>query len=336
MLWAALTGVGAVVSMFGMGSCSDVESCARGAEGCIGGAPDVSGNCQAGLVRNAAGTQCVEPGDEGMAPVDPCGCGANELCRADKQCVNVCVNPTNLPARKPVPPPCRLPAGETPYTFAEASVALCYQVGIHRAELCPGSSFNPMTECTADAATRAAGLLCPLQNPDCAIALCEAARDRPCAMQQCPPGVQPSCEGVVCSQSCATASFLNDGVCDDGDLSNAQSGVCAWGSDCGDCGPRRGTAPVFERDIGDPCTDPRQCGGNSSNIASSKGWCVPTDTSIDLYRCVTDCSQAGETCPSGYECIQLGQDLDGEGVPNDPVMDSFGSVAAACFPRQCG
>jgi hypothetical protein len=193
-----------------------------------------------------------------------------------------------------------------------------------------------MTECGSAAATALTIALCPGQMPECAMKLCEQARDTPCAQQQCPPGSPLNCTGVSCSNACISgAKFTNDGVCDDGDLSNADSVVCDWGTDCGDCGPRRGTPPVFSRDLGDPCFDAVQCGGDRTNVAASTGWCVTTDNTRPLYRCVPDCSKKGATCPSGYECYQLTQDTDGNGKPED-VIDSKNVRAQACFPMLCG
>lgn len=334
-LWAALSWAGASISIASMGACSEVESCKEDELGCINNAPDNSGNCRAGLVPNAAGTACVEKGGGGGPPPDPCGCATNELCRDDGQCVNVCTTPANLPARTSATKTCRPFGTEAAYDFTKAAVALCYQTCVRRSVLC-GTACNPVTDCTPAAATALTSTLCPGQMPECAMKLCEQVRDAPCAQQQCPPGAQLNCTGITCNNSCVTdPKYTNDGVCDDGDLSNAESVVCDWGNDCGDCGPRRGTPPVFGRDLGDPCFDAVQCGGDRTNVAISTGWCVTTDETRPLYRCVPDCSKKGATCPSGYECFELRQDVDGNGSL-DPVIDAKNVRAQACFPMLCG
>jgi hypothetical protein len=335
-LWTALTSACALISVASMSACSEVESCKEDEVGCINSAPDNSGNCRAGLVLNASGTACVPKGGGGsVTPPDTCGCATNELCRDDMSCVNVCITPTNLPARTSPTKTCRPFGAEAPYDFAKAAVALCYQGCIRRAALC-GTSCNPTVDCGPAAAALLATTLCPGQMPECAMKACELARDAPCAQQQCPAGAQPSCTGVSCTNSCITSTmYNNDGICDDGDLSNAESVVCDWGTDCGDCGPRKGTAPVFSRDLGDPCFDALQCGGDRTDVAKSTGWCVSTDEVRPLYRCVPDCSKKGATCPSGYQCHDLLQDINGDNDPEN-VIDSKNVQARACFPSLCG
>jgi hypothetical protein len=329
-------GACALISITGAQACSEVESCKEDEVGCINNVPDNSGNCRAGLVANASGTACIPKSGGGDTPEpDLCGCKTNELCREDMSCVDVCTTPTNLPARTSPTKTCRAVGNEPAYDFAKAAVALCYQGCIRRAALC-GTSCDPTVDCTPAAAMVLATGLCPGQMPECAMKACETARDLPCMQWQCPPNAQLNCTGVSCSNACVSGSmFSNDGICDDGDLSNAESVVCDWGTDCGDCGPRRGTAPVFSRDLGDPCFDALQCGGDRTDVASSTGWCVITEEKRPLYRCVPDCSKKGATCPSGYECYDLLQDINGDMTP-DPVVDSKNVQARACFPSLCG
>jgi hypothetical protein len=337
-LWTALSSACALISIASMAACSEVESCKEDEPGCINSPPDDSGNCRAGLVLDESGTACIPKGGSSTKEPDLCGCEENELCRQDMTCVNVCITPTTLPARTSATKTCRPAKTDAPYDFAKAAVALCYQGCIRRAALC-GTACNPAVDCTPAAAMALTTPLCPGGMPECAMKACEVARDTPCAQQQCPPGSALNCTGVSCTNDCITTSpmstvFINDGLCDDGDLSNADSVVCDWGQDCGDCGPRRGTAPVFSRDLGDPCFDAIQCGGDRDDVTMSTGWCVETEKNRPLYRCVPDCSAKGATCPSGYECHDLLQEVTGSDPV--PVVDQQNMQARACFPSLCG
>lgn len=347
-LWASVTSVGATLgaswALLSTSACGDVESCKEGTRGCIGAAPDDSGNCAAGLVRNAAGTECVERGNEGsaapdsgMPPQSTCGsCQVNELCRVDGTCVNACTTPNPLPAFKSAALACRPGPSQDQYDMTEAGLAICYQGCIRRAELC-GTTCDPTKECTNAVAATLASAGCGPTDVECAMKRCEEVRDTPCATQQCPGSVQPNCTGVVCSNTCSNPEFRNDGLCDDGDISNGYSSACAWGTDCGDCGPRRGAPPKAMLDLGDLCIDAPQCGGNSQTILRSTGWCLQTDLRLSLNRCLPDCSGPGETCPSGYTCdnivfVEEGQDPS----KADPLQDAAGTFAKACFPMLCG
>jgi hypothetical protein len=324
-LWTALSAAGASLSL--VGGCGDVESCREGDDGCLNGVPDESGNCRFGLVPDATRTLCIK-----ATASDTCGCPSGSLCRPDKSCVNVCTPATGVPTAKPALKNCRPYMGEAPFDLAKASVALCYQARARRADAC-GGTFNPTTECTVElslalAATRGA------VTPEQAMSACEVARDTACTAQTCDGGAAPNCAGVICSNACRSPEYNNDGLCDDGDLSNAISAVCGWGTDCGDCGPRRGSAPPTSVQLGDPCVDALQCGSDRENIKSAIGWCVPASDNAP-YRCVPDCSVKGKTCPAGYECGQLGEDPDGDGKLT-AVTDDSGTTASACFPLQCG
>ena len=323
-------------------SCGDVGSCIETEVGCLNGPPDDSGNCRFGLVPNSTHTACVEKGASGGITPNTCGCTHGELCLSNGTCSDLCTAPAGAPAIKDAPLACRPAAGAAAYDLSTAVVALCSQICVHRAALC-GTPCNVAADCTpAKALVIAAALkhdaTCATADVECAMKACEEARDRPCEKQECGMGNgQPNCAGVVCSSSCSTAAFTNDGICDDGDVSNAESSFCAWGSDCGDCGPRRGAAPPSSVGLGGACADPRQCGGDITNIKNSTAWCVNTTSAINQpRRCVPDCSSSMK-CPDGYECAPLGSDPDGSGpMPAQAVMDSSGATARACFPTQCG
>jgi hypothetical protein len=347
-LCAALMGLAATFA----GGCSDVESCIEGVdEGCLGSNPDNSGNCRFGLVRSADGFNCVKPGDQGEvrndggtpprndggANTDSCTCPSKNACLQDGGCVDLCLPLANPPVLKDAPLSCRPVENEGAYDFARAARGYCSQAGTRRSVAC-NSAFDPATECSAAAAQLLLTTQCPTRDPECAMKACEAARDTPCSQQQCAAGAAPNCTGVLCSDNCDMPLFNLDGVCDDGDLSTAISYVCEYGTDCGDCGPRRGSAPPFDLDYGDPCVDPGQCGGDLYNVKSSTGWCVPPTDSQDVARCIADCS-VSRRCRSGFECIGLSYpDPDGSGpMKGDPVLDlEDGTEVYACFPLQCG
>ncbi|HVZ33846.1 MAG TPA: hypothetical protein VG963_15565 [Polyangiaceae bacterium] len=340
-LWAAIA-----CAAWGASGCGDVESCTKFDPGCYMGYPDDSGNCRFGLVSVMSGgslvclpkSEATSSPDAGGTVQNMCNCPSGSLCRKDRSCVDVCVPPSPLPALSVAPSPCRAPTGTT-YTFEDAANAACEQACVRHAAYC-GTVCDIKTECTRLKAVALATARCAGNTtPECASQFCEMTRDQPCAQVMCTNNAAPNCAGVVCNTSCTTASYVNDGVCDDGDLSNASSSVCAWGSDCGDCGPRRGTPPNMVLDLGDPCVDAYQCGGDPDHVASSTGWCVPTETQTDIQRCVPDCSAANATCPAGYQCFGLGVDPDGESGPmqQQPVTDPVtGQQAKACFPTACG
>ncbi|MET0286889.1 MAG: hypothetical protein ABW352_20570 [Polyangiales bacterium] len=347
--WAAL----AIASLATFSACSDVESCLQGVDpGCLGSAPDDSGNCKFGLVRSADGLTCIQRGEDGGSTPTPrpdagtptpdagqsnCSCASGQLCRQDGTCVNLCTPVANPPTPQPVLLPCRAPMGVTE-SFARAALAACVQTCSHRAAYC-GTPCDPTVECTQLLASTAARAACAgADDQACAIALCERQRDLPCAQQQCPVGSTPSCTGTTCSNNCDMPEYNNDGICDDGDPSNAISYVCEYGTDCGDCGPRRGSAPPFKLDLGDVCADPQQCGGNLYGVKSSTGWCVPAANNQSYSRCIPDCSN-GKTCPAGHSCVGIAADEDG---PNGPLPQvqftdyNDGTPVFGCFPTQCG
>lgn len=326
--------------------CGDVESCRRGAPGCIDGPADPITGCKFGLMPSSAGTCTAdEPGQPG--PVDACGgCPSGSLCNDQNQCVNLCELPNDLPVVKSAPLPCRPAEGEIPYDFESAAVALCTQECIRQSEYC-GTPCDPAINCTPASALQlvVGAALCPARDPACAMLACEAARDRPCANYSCAGGAAPNCVGIACTNTCPTSQpelypptlpeWVNDGLCDDGDLSNAITALCTWGGDCGDCGPRRGAAPPFERGPGELCVHPIQCGGDTFDVRQATGWCVGfSSQTVSLQRCIPDCS-SGQACPSGFEC----QDLVYEGEPgledDRPVRDNQDRSARGCFPLQC-
>ncbi|HEX5658419.1 MAG TPA: hypothetical protein VFX59_14555 [Polyangiales bacterium] len=334
-LWLAI----ATAVLATLSACSDVESCLEGQPGCRNGAPDESGNCKFGLVLSNDGSTCVRPGEAGSDDEPDggatCSCPSGQLCRKDGICVNLCTPASNPPTPRPTLLPCEAPDGVTE-SFARIALALCYQTCVHRAVYC-GTACDPATECTQLLASAAARTACQgNDDPSCAKNLCERARDLPCASQQCPLGAAPSCAGTLCND-CDESEIRNDGICDDGDPSNAISYLCDYGSDCGDCGPRRGSAPPRRLDVGDVCADWTQCGGDLNSVKTSTGWCVPTTSAQSYARCVPDCSN-GKKCTAGFECVKIVSDEDGDGpLPSTQYKDyNDGTLVFGCFPLQCG
>jgi len=336
LLWAALVGA----ALLATSGCGEVESCDHGEVGCLDGPADPTRAkpCKYGLEANSQGI-CVKKGQGGGGlPVDECGgCPAGSVCNDLRQCTNVCELPSNLPVVKPKLPSCRVQDNGAPHDFQSASVAACTQECVRRGEYC-GTGCDPTTACTPQLATQVlSGMaLCPGGNAQCAMEACERARDRPCAQYSCLPATtQPNCAAIRCTNTCAGGfpEFLNDGLCDDGDLSNGESSACAWGSDCGDCGPRRGEPPNMDLGLGDICADPVQCGGDSFDVSNAVAWCVEVETgSLTVKRCLPDCSISQE-CPAGFVCNDLLYEEAGALVP---ALDENDHPLRACFSVQCG
>jgi hypothetical protein len=94
-------------------------------------------------------------------------------------------------------------------------------------QLCVQSGGNPAwTACLGDVVATAE--VCDGKDNDCDGAVDDGT------FGECLPRTNEICEN--------TCRYLNDGDCDDGGL-NSDYSLCAFGSDCGDCGPRE--APVL-------------------------------------------------------------------------------------------
>lgn len=319
-------------------ACGEVKHCEKGEVGCVGGHSDDNRECYYDLVEDPVTGMCIEPGDNATGP-DPnaaCGtCATGEACRADGTCINVCTQTDAVPTGGPSLPSCEPVENEPAYDFQKAANALCVQACARRAALCPGATCNPQIDCTAAAALTVATTLCPDMKAQCAMDRCKAVRDNACSQQLCAANAQPNCAGVTCNGDCAgNKDFANDGVCDDGDLSNAVSAVCPWGTDCGDCGPRRGTAPPRYKEIGQQCVDPYQCGAPLHDFSNVPGWCVVINRSTLVERCVPDCSIYGR-CPAGYSCMPL-TFTDPNTGKTITLQDDNEVVGKACFADMCG
>jgi hypothetical protein len=156
---------------------------------------------------------------------------------------------------------------------------------------------------------------------------CSDALATGCKELSCPEQKSPKCDDVQCRNSCPGFNF--DGICDDGDLESAAFGACAFGSDCADCGPRRGQAPKPAAQ-GAACAFHSGCAGaKPDDVADAQAWCI--QMAPGLSRCAPDCSSPDEVCPEGSSCFTLsGVDQDGDGE-SDPIVQ-HGLTASACFP----
>jgi hypothetical protein len=335
-----ILGFSAALGLLGISSCGEVESCRQGVDpGCVDSQPDDSNNCKFGLVLGAEGT-CVEPknantvADAGPEPGGNCSCPSGNACGRAGTCIDVCATPNNIPNFKPKPT-CRAPMGENPYTFEQAAIAACTVQCIRRNEFC-GASCDPAADCTPARALLAVPALgiCMTQTQgtpvECASRACEMLRDRPCEMQECAGAAQPLCAGVQCTNTCAVGSmsYSGDGYCDDGDQSNADSAICAWGTDCQDCGPRgtRSTPPLALYEYGQFCVDSLQCGEFSADFNRSTGWCVTFSNAPQ--RCLPDCTKS-RRCAAGFTCQVL------ELEPGVAYEDNAGVEARFCRPNAC-
>lgn len=302
--------------------CGEVEKCARGAPGCLAGPPK-AGKCEHGLVlMNGA---CTEPGASPAAL--SCLCEDGQVCTPDEyRCVDYCapldVEIGTQPAR--VLPTCK----------QELSVEqLCENRCLIRCkrwqELCPSSGGCSPEACKSREERAACQTECGADaNPArCMAQACTEALSRGCNELTCPDQKQPDCQNLQCRNSCPGFNF--DGVCDDGELKSAAFGVCAYGTDCADCGPRRNPVPKPGA-IGEACAFHSGCAGaNVDDIADALAWCI--EVAPGISRCAPDCSSPDRVCPEGSSCFTLsGIDQDGDGQP-DPIQRD-GRVASACFP----
>ncbi|HEX6242189.1 MAG TPA: hypothetical protein VFZ61_14865, partial [Polyangiales bacterium] len=303
-------------------ACNEVRKCGRGEPGCLAGPPE-DGSCQPGLVVKHGA--CTEPGAEPAAL--ECGCEDGQICTLDGYtCADYCAPLDVAIGTAP-------PRDQYSCDPSASAAALCETRCLIRCrawhELCRTSAGCGPESCRSDAEQAACNQACG-SAPDPQRCLAQACNDQlalGCKGLSCPDGSAPQCTGVSCSNGCSGFNF--DGVCDDGDLASAQSGACEYGSDCADCGPRRGAAPAPVAQ-GEPCAFHSNCAGASQDdLAEAQAWCI--EVAPGVTRCAPDCTGADEICPRGSGCYTLqGPDQDGDGAP-DPVVQGD-LTASACFP----
>jgi hypothetical protein len=316
----------ALAAWLGAGACGEVERCAYGTRGCFGGPPQ-DGECKLGLVMSH-GT-CSEPGS--VAPPLSCECDDGRVCSLDAyRCIDYC-EPIDFEPGSVEPPPT--------YSCDAATLSLeglcrnrCRLECQQQAALCPGQPTCADGYCDGPDVLRTCRGECDSADDArvCMAELCSELRARSCGEVLCPNQRLADCQDVHCTNNCPGFNF--DGVCDDGDLESAASGVCEYGSDCADCGARTEPAPRSEPQ-GGACAFHSGCeGANSAEIAEAEAWCG--EIAAGVTRCIPDCTSEGETCPEGSGCFVLsGVDQDGDGEPDPIEQDDL--AAAACFPLAC-
>ena len=320
-----------------LSGCQSIEQCTKGENGCLEGQA-VAGKCLFDLVPNAAGI-CVEPGDSPDAGAQECNCEAPAVCAPNtNECINYCEAPDIVPGSVPVPP--FIDCDGEPGTFESICRLSCRLHCRYRDAYCGEGAACPADHCDSAEVLQACQDSCGGESDpaSCLREGCHNLQEAECGDIVCPGDVEADCRGVTCTNDCP---YLADGDCDDGDLASAKYGVCEWGSDCADCGPRRGPAPALQP-YGEPCVGGLNCVGfevlasGEPNLARNEAWCLPvtgppdelTGETEELARCVPDCSRT-ESCPDGYGCIPV--TFEGETVKQGEYT-SRGCVPMTCDP----
>lgn len=337
-LWALSVGS---LALAGVG-CGEVKKCEKGTEGCLDGEPFRSGpnegKCSFGLVVNNNNNTCVEddgsePNGDGSVPTSCTGCAADEVCSPEdgETCLSYCDVEPELRAVNP-PATCRDYTGSTVklLPFATACENACLQY-CKRAEIyCPGFVCD-LASCKSPAQMAVCATECPTGDPTCIALGCEEIRDTSCADFSCPNDTfAKSCTDVRCTDSCT--GNTKDGFCDDGEPLSASYDICTFGSDCADCGPRKGTKGAIAP-LGGQCVRDVGCPGFDSDFNKTESWCVNvTGTPPSQYACIPNCTGSESdpnACTEGFACQGL-EYSDGTPFVNSSNLQAFG-----CFPQVC-
>ncbi len=335
--------------------CREVDHCPKGELRCLGGLCE-QGECDFDLqcvVRTSGEALCgkrirddrYDFGDKGKGDATPigvakdCECEAPSVCAADgKTCVNYCESVDKVPGSGSSPEVifCEHEEGQASYTYAEICKRQCENNCQRWSQFC-GFTCEP-GYCESQDVTDACEAQCPSAQADaraCLTRACNTVRDQTCSKVLCPDTQAPaSCENLVCKNTCGSGAdsgeWAGDGFCDDGDLYSSDFSECDWGSDCVDCGPRMGPAPVPQPN-GGVCAYHSGCIGHSRTLATNGAWCLRLDEVQEgLARCMPDCS-GSKVCPTGYECVTVVDDT------NEPVVSEDGRLMGkACVPTMCG
>jgi len=354
----------AVALLLCFAGCTAVEHCKPGEVGCFAGPPDDAGLCKFDLVarnnlcvtpaaaralddagppRQADGAIIEDSGGPRPPPTMPCGtCPGDKTCASDsKTCIDFCATPAELPGQQPAPEAIRCggeiknaQTGER-YTlsFEETCRNTCELACRARGWFCKTGCEKDACEkpeVQADCHARCDKATDPLA---CVQSLCSDTRATGCANTAgfCAAGEFPDCAKVTCTNSCGSTAY--DGVCDDGDLDNAAYASCEWGTDCADCGPRRGEDMSRKHQQGDLCSLQEQCEGSSPDFSKNEAFCTAVTPGGQVRRCVLDCSGGQEPCPVGTTCSTLTiQDEDGK---VKALTDYRGVEGHACLPDAC-
>ena len=328
---------------FGQLACGEVEQCTKVTEpGCLNSTPKTDGTCLFDLVPR--GGICVKPGsDEDMCSL----CAEGDLCVPERnQCINFCAVPPILPGSVQSPEPIFCTAIRDPMkpdenpmlSFEEVCKRRCRLQCQRWDQFCgPGSCAEGycdrpevIAKCNQDCPAAVGGV----RDLACLTRSCNDVRFSRCdTTLNCPNGVAPDCANISCSNDCQYEGkgLAGDGYCDDSDPASAQFAFCPWGTDCTDCGPRRGARkePSFAGDI---CAFNVNCEGWNPSPLLSRAWCIEQESIPGLSRCALDCSRDSE-CPDAFICREL-EFTNEETGQSGPQVEG-GVSAKACFPTLC-
>jgi hypothetical protein len=341
LMWASTVALAAL----GASACSEVESCKESVElGCINTAPrqDSTKPCLFDLVLR--GDRCVKPGSD----EDLCGlCAEGSLCVPERNtCLNFCEPPAVVPGSGTAPEPifCEAidddndPNTNPMLSFEEVCTRRCRLQCQRQAQFCPGFECAPGA-CDRPEVQAACLATCPPpavggNDLACLTRECNDVRFARCdSMVTCPNNVAPDCANLTCTNDCMFEGegLGGDGYCDDGDVVTSTSALCNWGTDCADCGPRRGTAPEPGL-LGSLCQYSHNCDGGTESPNDATAWCLELVGVAGSQRCVPDCSR-GQGCPESFECVQV-MAFDEVSQMEQPIIEG-GRTASACRPTQC-
>jgi hypothetical protein len=163
---------------------------------------------------------------------------------------------------------------------------------------------------------------------------CTERSNAACTDFVCPGSSTRMCADVRCADSCT--GNTKDGFCDDGDPKSATYSFCNYGTDCTDCGPRRGSTRPARLALGEPCPEGQDvsCEGYNDDFLKTQAWCLRFSQDTDAaFRCVPDCTTADGAgdCPDGYECQAV---KNGEGQPYRDATSNR-TAGYACVPQIC-
>jgi len=336
------------LSLGAMG-CGDVKKCKKGTDGCLEGKPFPSGTekgrCGYGLVvKNGV---CVEPeggetggrdggtdagGSDGSTPNGDCTCASDEVCSPESETtyLRYCDPQPTLTAVTP-PPACSDYSGAMvkPLTFAAACKNTCLQFCKRAETFCPGFVCDP-TSCDSLEQTALCATECGT-DATCMADRCEGIRDASCTDFLCPDGFAKSCADVRCTDTCS-GDNNGDGFCDDGEPLSASYAYCAYGTDCGDCGPRKGAKAALAA-LGGQCVRDVGCPGFDPDFLKTDSWCLNVPgTAATQFACIPNCTGHEDEdgfCPDGYECQGI-EYSDGTPFTNSSRLQGFGCVPQVC------
>ena len=337
-----------LLAALGSFGCGEVEHCTKVDEpGCLKSVPLPDGTCLFDLVPRQG--ICVKPGGD----ADKCSlCAEGDLCVPERnQCVNFCAEPSMRPGSVAPPDPIfcvatRTNPNENPMlSFEEVCKRRCQlqcrrweQFCGHKCEQGYCDRPEVQTQCATDCMP-----VDGVRDLACLTRSCNNTRLGLCEPQMnCPNGVMPDCANLTCTNECQynNEGHFGDGYCDDGDPLSAASASCPWGSDCADCGVRKGMRrePAY---LGDLCAFNSNCEGGTDDPTSARTWCIavgemgmtmaPAPGVPRLTRCAADCSR-DPNCPEGFECREL-VFRNSDGTTYRKVEG--GVTAQACFPMMC-